>query len=804
MRIVLFPILLVYCIYAGIWCCILYNAYGQSGNEATECFVRARVWLSQQFSLQEAEEIGVDIEHGILKGTRYVESIISQYAVRMLQQRGIQVDILEDDAEYAASVRLQAFQQQYNPKERRAILTNDIPRNFSLGSMGGFFRLEEIYAEFDRMHAMFPELVAAPERIGASIEGRPILAYRICTARAVESYAPEVLYTALHHAREPGSASALVFYAWWLVEQYQSGNPEALYLVNHRQMYIIPVVNPDGYAFNQQRFPTGGGMWRKNRRSNSDGSFGVDLNRNYGTLAFWNAPNNGSSTNPRSDTYRGTEPFSEPETQAIRDFCMKHAFRTAVNYHTFSNLLIYPYSYVDTETPDSLYFRALTAEITKSNLYSAGRDIQTVGYAVRGASDDWMYAGVPGKKIMAYTPEVGTPDDGFWPSPDRIVAQCRENVSTNRMTAWSAGVNLRPVQIYVTEHPQTGFTRVIVEVQNVGVRDASEQSLLSLRPLTPALTIIRPERQIRALRSTEILREAFDCIVDSSLVNGAICPVEVLLVQEKTPRRDTAQIQVFAAQRLILFGDPHDTIRWNTGRWGIVRDAHSGRMVLTDSPRGIYAANTRNYLHLISPIDMHNVRAATLEFQTRWSIESNGDLAVVQVSTDSGATWQTLRTSLMKPSALYGGFGFDGNFPQWIRQECSLNHVLGKRILLRFGLLTDNSAQFDGIYVADIALRLYTDTPARSMARSSLSAPRLLPNSISTGEKLRVEFPLSSFVQANISVYNVLGQVVYYMSDVPVAPDNTATIRFDAVSRGMYVVEIRTEQGITRLPLLVR
>lgn len=767
-----------------------------------ERFLHARVWLSDGFSIQDAEETGVEVEHSLIKGKRFVEGVISYYTLSALQRRGVKVEILEADAEEQAAKRLSNFAQQ--SAKQRSMLTSETPRNFRLGSMGGFFTLDEVYGEFARMRTMFPQVMSALEVIGTSVEGRPLLAYRVGTEQSLSSKAPEVLYTGVHHAREPGSASTLIYYLWWLLEKFQANDPEAVYLLNNRQMYFVPMVNPDGYQFNQTNFPTGGGMWRKNRQRNSDGSFGVDLNRNYGTQGFWSAPNGGSSTSTRSDTYRGTEPFSEPETQAIRDFCLRHNFRTAINYHSFSNLLIYPYSYVNTETPDSTYFRALTAEITKNNLYSAGRDLQTVGYAVRGASDDWMYAGVSGRKIMAYTPEIGTVDDGFYPTSNRIALHGAENLSTNRMTAWSAAVNLRPVQSYVTENPQTGLTRIIVEVQNIGIQDAASPAAILLRPLATGVRILRSERTIRALRSTELVLEAFDCTFDSTVKNGSTIPVEILITQENTPRRDTMQAQVLQAKRQALFATETDASQWKLGRWSVVRDALTGRTALTDSPTGNYLANARNYVQLAQPVSLRNVRAATLEFQTRWSIESNGDIGVAQVSTDNGAIWQTLRTSLMKPSSFGSGanFGFDGNFPQWIRQECSLQSVLGQDVLVRFGLLSDSDAQFDGFFLSDIAMRIYRDSLAPTTSINLLAQPRLSPNAISAGDDLRIEFPLSNETKADIRLYNVLGQTLFAADAVQIGSDGVAVLRLPTLAKGLYFVEIHTMSGTTKAQLM--
>ena len=115
------------------------------------------------------------------------------------------------------------------------------------------------------------------------------------------------------------------------------------FLVDNRELYFIPVINVDGYVYNENTNPNGGGNWRKNRRDNGGGIFGVDPNRNYSFQ--WGFNNSGSSPTPSSSTYRGTGPFSEPETQAIRDFVNGQDFTMAFNYHSFSNVLIFPYDY---------------------------------------------------------------------------------------------------------------------------------------------------------------------------------------------------------------------------------------------------------------------------------------------------------------------------------------------------------------------------------------------------------------------------------------------------------------------------
>src|SRR4029453_16587448 len=104
------------------------------------------------------------------------------------------------------------------------------------------------------------------------------------------------------------SMQQLIYYMGYLLENYQNDSL-VKNIVDNRELYIIPCLNPDGYLYNELTDPSGGGMWRKNRRDNLDGNFGVDLNRNYDL--FWGYDDNGSSPNTFSETYRGIFPASE-------------------------------------------------------------------------------------------------------------------------------------------------------------------------------------------------------------------------------------------------------------------------------------------------------------------------------------------------------------------------------------------------------------------------------------------------------------------------------------------------------------
>ena len=116
----------------------------------------------------------------------------------------------------------------------------------------------------------------------------------------------------MHHAREIMTVEMCLYFARYLCENYGT-DPVATFLVDNRQIWFVPIVNPDGFVYNEDNDPDGGGMWRKNRRPGGGGCYGVDNNRNYPYM--W--VGDGSSGNPCDDDYRGPSAGSEPENQAL-------------------------------------------------------------------------------------------------------------------------------------------------------------------------------------------------------------------------------------------------------------------------------------------------------------------------------------------------------------------------------------------------------------------------------------------------------------------------------------------------------
>ena len=216
-------------------------------------------------------ELGIPLDHYQKNKDNSLDIILSTSEIGILMNNGIEFEIMQDD-----------ITNYYLSRSRPSI-----NRDFSLGSMLGNYTLQEAINQMDTLSILYPNFVSEKDSIGTSFEGRTIWAFKLSDNPAIDENEPEVLYTGLTHAREPLSMMNLFYFANWLCENYNN-DLIANYLLDNREMWFIPIVNPDGYFYNETIAPDGGGMHRKNRRSNPQNSNcntgtqqGVDLNRNY-------------------------------------------------------------------------------------------------------------------------------------------------------------------------------------------------------------------------------------------------------------------------------------------------------------------------------------------------------------------------------------------------------------------------------------------------------------------------------------------------------------------------------------------
>ncbi len=288
--------------------------------------------------------------------------------------------------------------------------------DYELDDMGGYPTWSEIREWYDDMLETYPDLISEVDTIGYSLEERPIWAFKISDNPNDDEEELEVFFNAAIHAREVITPLILMNFTEYICDNYDS-DAELANLINDREIWMIPVVNPDGYTYNEENDPNGGGMWRKNKRQINNQIMGVDLNRNWPYM--WGYDNEGSSPNPSATTYRGVTAGSEPETQAMMDFINAHEFKIIINYHSYSNLILYPYAYDVDELPEDLeLYEVLTDTLNETLGWSHGR-APDILYAVNGDATDWQ-EGACDYNTFGFVFEVGSAQDGFWPATNRI------------------------------------------------------------------------------------------------------------------------------------------------------------------------------------------------------------------------------------------------------------------------------------------------------------------------------------------------------------------------------------------------
>lgn len=668
-----------------------------------------RIHVPDRQTLDRIWSTGIDYEGATGKIGGWMEFVATERELEQLETYGIPYEVLIDDLAKFYAGRL-------TPGPVNAL-------GFGYGSMGGFYTFAEVLQQLDSLRLLYPNLITARDSIGRTTDNRAIWVAKISDNPEMdEPNEPEVLYTALTHAREPQGMMTLLYYMWWLLQNYGT-NPEATYLVDNRQLYFIPVLNPDGYVYNQTTNPGGGGMWRENRRFNSTNCYGVDLNRNYGTYEMWNSPNGGSSTTPTcgQGTYRGPSPFSEPETQAIDNFMRTHNIKTAFNYHTYGNYLIYPWGYLSRENRDSLIYRDWTYDMQFTNHYTNGTDQQTVNYSTRGNSDDYMYGDTTKPITYTMTPEVGT--SGFWPPTTQIFPLAIENLPQNKFLAYFAGHYPALRHFEIEDAGGNGFLdrgeyfALVTRWKNRGLGEATNISI-TISSNNPYVSFTTPLLQTTIPSQGEQLLW-FNGRVSPVAVTGV--PFQVYFTTTDANgflKRDT--VNVYLGTPSVVFADSasNGTGNWTTGTgWGTTSNAHTPPLAFTDSPTGNYSANANNSLTLINQLSLSGYNAAELRFWTKWAVEPTWDFATAELSTNNGSTWITLRSTLSHSGSGRSGsqqpttsWGYESYTPglTWVEQRIDLGAYLNRQIRLRFRVAADGADQRDGFYVDDIRVYGYT------------------------------------------------------------------------------------------------
>lgn len=667
-------------------------------NNSKEKYSQVRIFTFNENDFKRISEAGLNIDHAVRK-SGITDAWLSENELSMLKSSGIPFNVIIPDWEqYYESLPGMSQNDIANSLSKTEELYN--VSHSIYGTMGGFLKYSEVTAKLDSMRLQYPSLISVKFSIGSSVENRQIWTVRVTKNPDSPTGKPETWYHSLIHAREPESMEHMIFYIYWLLENYNV-DPVATYILNNRELYFTPVLNPDGYVYNETNNPNGGGMWRKNRKNNG-GSYGVDLNRNYGTYQYWNSSNGGSSTSSSSDTYRGPSPFSEPETQAAMNFINSRNISAVLGSHTYGNYIIKPWAWQDPiPTPDDSKFNEYLADMKKTNNYTTGTPTQTVGYGVRGSADDWYYNDSVHSphRIIAITPETGL--TGFWPTQAEIIPLAEEMLFTNQYMALISGAYVYPVssnlnkQIYSAGESGTlklNFkNKGLLAAQNVKIEVTSPSYYLNV-PIT-YFTYVN-------LNSFQSDSSTFGFTVSPAVPANSALPVNIKFRQNDTDivYQETKYILTGNGTALLSDSAENSFSKWITNSgWAITSaQSHSPTKSFTDSPSGNYGNNANNSMTLNLPLDVSSAPVVYLSFWHKYNTEPGYDFCYVEVSDDNGLSWQTVTS-------------YNGVLTSWTQQVLDISSYANSsaQMKIRFRLKSDVSVVADGWYVDDIKIFNY-------------------------------------------------------------------------------------------------
>lgn len=712
-------------------------------------------------ALAKLSALGIAVDHGELINGNFITDINSNEYAQI--RNDFKIEVLENDMEaaYARLIREDQLNPQ-TPVTDRFGCSYATPANFNLGSMGSYLTLQEMLNELDEMATLYPNLITVKQPLNpgqTTAEGRPLYYVKISDNPNTDEAEPKVLYTGLHHAREPISMMSLIFYMHYILEHYDTDS-EIQNLVNSLELYFVPCVNPDGYVYNQTTNPNGGGLWRKNRRNNGNGIYGVDLNRNYGYQ--WGL-NSGSSGTPSSDTYRGPSAFSEPETQMIRDFSVAKQFATSLNSHSYGNYLIHQWEYQNV-VAEPATFATMGAALTSCNGFTVGNAFQTVGYLASGGATDWLYGEQTTKpKVYAFTPEIGT---SFWPTPSNIIPLCN---------------NTMQMYLQMAEYARCGV--FLVNAGNDATICEGTGTTLTATPSGGAT----PYTYAWSNGETG----------SSISVSPAVTTTYTVTVTSANGCTVTDQVKVTVANCSGVCGSPQTVVNTNSFEtsMGIWTDGGTDCAIVTAYPntgtRSLQLRdNTTTSLASTGNLNLSAYNKIVVSFSYLCvSFDNSAEDFWLQISTNGGSTYTTKEE-----------WNLGDEFQNGIRynQDITINGPFTSNTRIRFRC--DASDDDDQVHLDDITITgclpvnlgndeinaAFNFVPGSGTPGHTALKAHLYPNPVS-GE-LNLQLLVEREEQRHLVIYDALGRVVRELE----APLNEGwnLIRFDlsGLPHGLYIV----------------
>ena len=767
----------------------------QSNKTPLEKYSTVKVFINSSEDIKTLQLNDIDLEHyrgGIKEG---ITIVINQMELAKLKNTGLRYDVtIPDMDEYYANRPAPTASELQLAENTKSV---DNVNSFGYGSMGGYYTYAEVVQKLDSMRIQYPNLISLKQEIATTTEGRKVWAVKISDNPDNDESATEsaIYFDGLHHAREPQSMASLMYFMYWLLDNYAT-NPEAAYLVNTREIFFIPVVNPDGYAYNQQTNPNGGGGWRKNRRNNS-GSYGVDLNRNYAYK--WGYDNIGSSGSPSSDTYRGPSAASEPEISGIQNFVNTIHPQIAFSMHSVAERVLNPYGYADSIIVFDRYSE-FANDFTSGTYYLFGTVSQMLSYTSNGTTRDYF------QSIGSMCWVVECAGSNFWPLQSEIIPIASVNLKMLRYLSFVGG-NMVDMQNYFVlgkgyaEKNDTLFLQV--GVKNKGLSQTAKNVTVTLttnyQNISPLVSSINYDSiQSRQIKSNSV-PFSFKLNNDAALLDEISF---VASVKQEGIEVNVDTIKVVVGKTNIIFFDDAESgignwtrsgnqIQWDT----TFCDSWSGSKSFSDSRYGNTKNSTNNQFTTTNAISLANAVNPRLEFFAKWAIERSVstvyDYARIQISSNNGTTWTSLPG---KYTVTGGGQPSFSGIRTWVKESINLNAYINQTVKFKFTMYTDGGEPGDGFTYDDFKVVDYTNTPTAISGISNELPEKFnlyqnYPNPFNPVTNIKFDIAKASFVK--IVIFDVLGREVKALINNEMQPGKYS-INWDAGlhNSGIYFVKI--------------
>ena len=782
-------------------------------KETPTIYHRARIYYNGPKGIIALANQGLAVDHGKRKFGVYIESDFSDNDIRKAKMLGMKVEILIEDVKKFYVQQNEGINRS-TPLEKNASCAGSsstsypVPANYNHGSMGGFLTLDELYQELDEMVALYPNLISAKSPISSfqTHENRPIYWLRMSDNPNSDESEPEVLYTAIHHAREPESMQQLVYFMWYMLENY-STNSEVQGILDNTELYFIPMINPDGYQHNVDNDPNGGGMHRKNKRNIGTSNPGVDNNRNYDYIdgsgnSIWGTT--GVSSNPNNDTYPGTGPFSEPENQAIKWFVENHNIKLALNNHTSGDLLLYPFGYDNNQfTADNSTFVEISGMMVTENGFS---NILSSGlYPAAGDSDDFMYGETSTHdKIFAFTPEIG--GTGFWPAVNEIDPIAEGMVYLN-LTAAHLVTNYAKTNDLTAEIVSNLSGHFHYDIQRLGLEDPANFTV-SIIPISSNILSVGASNTHNGMALLQQDNDSISYSLDPSIAAGDLLTYVISVDNGQYLSNDTIT-KTYGQSQILLSDAANSLANWIVSQtWNTTTSTYySPSSSITDSPNGNYNHNINKSITLTSGVDLNNAVAATLSFYGKWEIEAGYDYVQLEISTNGGNSWIPQCGNYTKAGSSNQAQGeplYDGFQSTWVKEEISLSDYLGENILARFTIVSDGGVREDGFYFDDFEINVvYGPNGIEQLTENGVYISQNIPNPANQTTTINYILPQSKG-DAALLITNGMGQIIDKISINNLSQN--VEYSTSALSQGVYYYYIETngQRSLTKKMIVVK